>query len=101
MDHHVHRTPRLGTSVLISESWYKSVGAGYTRRFALAGSLDVIRPPLPVPSVLPSGTIWFAVRCPLSHARVMVVSPVPPRAANRRHCAGLASGTGGMTAARR
>ena len=22
MDHHVHRTPRLGTSVLISESWY-------------------------------------------------------------------------------
>ena len=25
MDHHVHRTPRLGTSVLISESWYKSV----------------------------------------------------------------------------
>jgi len=23
MDHYVHRTPRVGTSVLISESWYK------------------------------------------------------------------------------
>jgi len=23
MDHHVHRTARLGASVLISESWYK------------------------------------------------------------------------------
>jgi hypothetical protein len=23
LDHHVHRTARLGASVLISESWYK------------------------------------------------------------------------------
>ena len=46
MDHHVHRTPRLGTSVLISESWYKAdalvISGGETDVCVLAAVMDAV-----------------------------------------------------------